>query len=188
MKKFGRLVSVLMLVMVAAFALTACGGLDMNKIKGDWTVSTINGMSPAEFAASVGTPEFAGCTNYTITDKTFESSNIALDGTTQGTSLPISVKANGFEVLQDGQVFMSVAYDDKADTLSFGADIGGTQLNTVLKRGKTDIDALYNEYVASQSGAGGEEYVEDGGEEYYEEGGEEYYEEDGGEEYYEEEE
>ena len=47
---------ILAIVLMAAVVVccTACGGLDMNKVKGDWTVETAAGKTVEEIAAANG--------------------------------------------------------------------------------------------------------------------------------------
>ena len=168
MKKLAKRLAVVLMICAMAFAMTACGEIDMNKIKGDWTISTINGQSPADFAAANGVQEWQVMKNYTVTDKTFTMK--AADGTVD---CPIEVKSDGFNFTLAGATG-GCAYDEKADTLSYSIKVGDTETKYVLKKGTSSIEAPAPEAPAEE---GGEEQPaeggEEGGEEVGAEGGEE---------------
>ena len=42
MKKSAKVLSLVLVLALVMATLTACGGIDVSKIKGDWKVSTIN--------------------------------------------------------------------------------------------------------------------------------------------------
>ena len=107
---------------IAAFVLTAaivlcCAscGLDMNKVKGDWTVETAAGKTVEEIAAANGVDIAAVTMNATVTNDSF-----TLSSATGSVTYKIKVKGNGFECIDDFEnVFMTVAYDSAKDTLTF---------------------------------------------------------------------
>ena len=161
---------------IAAFVLTAaivlcCAscGLDMNKVKGDWTVETAAGKTVEEIAAANGVDIAAVTMNATVTNDSF-----TLSSATGSVTYKIKVKGNGFECIDDFEnVFMTVAYDSAKDTISFKlAQPDGTTFDYVMKRGTADLT------VASGEGEAEGEYAEDEGE-YAEDEGE--YAEDEGE-------
>ena len=140
MKKAAKKFLAVVLVGVMMFCLTACG-LDMEKIKGDWTVSTINGKSTADYADSLDTFEYLFLSNFTLTDSKFTLISLTADGEEVSKSYDIQVKSNGFECMEGDKIFMSVLYDDKADALSFKMLAGSTEMSYILKKGKTDMKA-----------------------------------------------
>ncbi len=157
MKKALKIMAAVVLVAAMVFSIASCG-VDMNKIKGDWTVSTVEGKSPLDYAKENGgeTMVFA-LLNYTITETQFTEKLLDISGEGQSKTYDIAVKSNGFEVMNDGSVDRSVAYDDKADSLSFrtnvNTDDGKKVVTVVLKRGSADIDALINEaFAGAESG------------------------------------
>ena len=111
MKKTVRVAIALMLVAVMALALTACG-LDINKVAGKWHVKTINGKTPAEFAAEVGTVEAGVQKVVEISEK--ETSMTSISGVVTGTT---QIRSNGIEATLDGALF-PFKYDESSDTLS----------------------------------------------------------------------
>ena len=168
---------------IAAFVLTAaivlcCAscGLDMNKVKGDWTLDTANGKTVAELAAASGYDPAYLTMNATVTNDTF-----TLTSATGSTSLSIKVKANGFECYDaNNNLAIGVIYDSAKDTISFqtvGAD--GNAVENVMKRGTAVISTSpYGEQAAEENAGDEGEYAEGEGE-YAEDEGE--YAEDEGE-------
>ena len=129
----------LVMTVVMLIACTACsGGIDINKIKGDWTISTVNGMDAEEYFASQG-----------ITDPAQAHGNLTIndDGTLIVTNSAGSItyeydkRANGVEVSQDGQVVLSFAYDSSADTLTYTVTNGTITLSMVYVKGTYDFAA-----------------------------------------------
>lgn len=129
---------ILAIVLMAAVVVccTACGRLDMNKVKGDWTVETAAGKTVEEIAAANGVDIAAVTMNATVTTDSF-----TLSSATGSVTYKIKVKGNGFECIDDfDNVFMSVAYDSAKDTISFKlAQPDGTTFDYVMKRGTADL-------------------------------------------------
>lgn len=129
---------ILAVVLMAAVVVccTACGGLDMNKVKGDWTVETASGKTVEEIAAANGVDIAAVTMNATVTNDSF-----TLSSATGSVTYKIKVKGDGFQCVDDFEnVFMSVAYDSAKDTLSFKlAQPDGTTFEYVMKRGTADL-------------------------------------------------
>ena len=141
----------IVMVLAVMICCVACGGLDMSKVKGDWTLSTINGIGIEEYAANLGLDTYLAVVNVTVTDTEYKTAS-ALGAAT----LPIVVKADGFEVLveEGGDVMMSVAYDAEKDTLSYkvmAAD--NSELTYVLVRGTNSLEAPAAEDTADTAEA-----------------------------------
>ena len=130
-----KIVSVILAVAMM-MCMTACAGLDIGKVKGDWTLSTVNGKTVEEYAAELGVEPYMIVVNATVTDTQYTSQSANAVAT-----YPISVKANGFEVLsaEGGDIMMSVKYNGADDTLSYKVDIDGTVYEYVLTKGTGDI-------------------------------------------------
>ena len=165
---------------LACVCLVGCGEISKSDIVGDWTVDTVNGMSLADYAASLGLTEGQVVTNLTIRDDDTMVSESALSSD----EFDIERKADGFEVKQKGksEIFMSVKYDADAQTLTYSVEDGqGGTVTQVMKKGKGTIEPLTTEGAETTEGTD-EEYVEDEGtgeEEYVEEGAEEEYVDEG---------
>lgn len=144
MKKFSKMITMLVMTVAMCFTLVGCGAISMDEIKGDWTVDTINGQSVAEYAESIGLTEGQAVTNLTINeDKTMTSTNAVTSET-----YDMELKSDGFEVMEKGksEVFMSVKYDKDAKTLSYRIkDANGTEVSYVFKKGTGTIEPLATE-------------------------------------------
>ena len=129
---------ILAIVLMAAVVVccTACGGLDMNKVKGDWTMETAAGKTVAELAEGSGQDPASVTMNATVTDDSFTLSSI-----TGSVTYKIQVRANGFECLDDSKnVVMGVIYDSAKDTLTFQLkQADGSVMDYVMKRGTADL-------------------------------------------------
>ena len=174
MKKVSKKFLAVVLVGVMMFCLTACGGgMDMSKVKGDWTLSSIDGKSPADKAVELGLPSYALLNNYSIGDKVTISTYDPNSGEVKvSTELSIEATSNGFTATDSNGGKVSFIYDSDKNTLSYSATgANGNAETYVLTKGATDILA------AVQAESGASEGASEGGEESYEGGDEEYYEE-----------
>ena len=140
MKKTIRLIAILMIAAIAAICMVSCGAED--KVKGDWTVKTIGGKTPAEVAAAAGVPEYVYAINYTVTSDEFKATSMTVDGKENTTTMKVKMRSNGFECYDGDTLVMSVIYNESDDTLSFGVKTNGVQMDYVLKKGKADQNAL----------------------------------------------
>ena len=168
MKKSIKVMAAMLLVVVMMFSLTACG-IDMNKVKGDWTCTSIGGKDIATLAAEKGVYQAYLVTNYTITDNDIKADSLNPDGSGAHVTGTYTLKkrSNGVEGYLGDQVVISLIYDEKADTLTMKVGIDeASAVAYVFTKGNTNLDEL----LASQMNGG----VADGGEE----GAEESYEED----------
>ena len=148
---------ILAVVLMAAVVVccTACGGLDMSKVKGDWTVETAAGKTVEEIAAANGVDIAAVTMNATVTNDSF-----TLSSATGSVTYKIKVKGNGFECIDDFEnVFMTVAYDSAKDTISFKlAQPDGTTFEYVMKRGTADLTVSTDSTAEDGSDSYDEEY------------------------------
>lgn len=163
MKKVTKKVLAVVLLGIMVFSLTACG-LDMSKVKGEWTLSTVNGKAIDEYASQLeanGIPTFTAFINYEITDKKFKAISLDGSGNEQSSEYDIKVKSNGFECMTGDTILMSVLYDDKASTLSYKVKVGDQELEYKLVKGKTDLQAKVQ---AAYAGGDEESYDEGDGE------------------------
>ena len=158
---------------LACVCLVGCGEISKSDIVGDWTADTVNGMSLADYAASLGVTEGQVVTNLTIRDDDTMVSESALGSD----ECDIERKADGFEVKQKGksEIFMSVKYDADAQTLTYAVEDGqGGTVTQVMKKGKGTIEPLSAEGAEATEDTGEEEYVDEGEteaeEEYIDEG------------------
>jgi uncharacterized lipoprotein YehR (DUF1307 family) len=143
MKSVTKKLAALVLVGIMMFSLTACG-VDMNKVKGDWTVSTIGGKDLATVAAEKGIPEQLLYINYTISDKeiVLNGFNNDLSGNLTTDTYTLKKRSNGVEGYKGDTVMCSLIYDEKADTLTMkiGTD-EATAVSYVFVKGSKDLQA-----------------------------------------------
>ena len=149
---------ILAIVLVAAVVVccTACGGLDMSKVKGDWTLETADGKTVAELAESTGKDPASITMNATVTDDSF-----TLIGSTGTDTYKIQVKANGFECLDDSKnVVMGVVYDSAKDTLTFQLkQADGNVMDCVMKKGTADLTVSIDSTAEADSDSDEEDYT-----------------------------
>ncbi len=112
---------------------------DLGNMKGDWTISTINGVSIEEYAAGAGVYVFSQHGNYKVSNKTLEVSGLSLDGTVFSIQYDVKKTDKGFDALKDGQTSINILYDEKNGTLSFEKD----EKKYVLIKGKDDIESIF---------------------------------------------
>ena len=147
---------ILVIVLMAAVLVccTACGGLDMSKVKGNWTLETAAGKTVEEIAAANGVDIASVTMNATVTTDSF-----TLSSATGSVTYKIKVKGNGFECIDDFEnVFMTVAYDSAKDTISFKlAQPDGTTFDYVMKRGTADL-TVSTDPTAEDGSVSDEEY------------------------------
>ena len=157
MKLMKTMKKVLAIVLMAAVVVccTACG-LDMSKVKGDWTVETAAGKTVEEIAAANGVDIAAVTMNATVTTDSF-----TISSATGSATYKIKVKGNGFECVDDFEnVFMSVAYDSAKDTLSFKlTQPDGSAVDYVMKRGTADLTVSTGSTAEADSDSDEEDYT-----------------------------
>lgn len=182
MKRIAKITMAVMMTFIMVISVAGCG-FDMNKVKGDWTLVTYDGITVEESAAALGYKPEACAINITVTDKSMIMANFK-----ETVTYKIRVTKNGFEPLEpsdESKAMVLVTYDEASDTISYDGE-GGT-VKLVFKRGTVDLTpAIEDPYAVSEAetdsddaAVSDEDYSENSDEEYY---GEEDYED----EYYEE--
>ena len=169
MKKTIKVMAAIMLVAAMVFSIASCGGMDISKLNGDWTLSSIDGKSPADKAVELGYPSYALLNNFTLSGSTLTRSTYDPNSgnVVDATQFTVEAAGNGFTATDSNGGKVSFIYDSAADTLSYSATgASGAAETYILKRGATDILAAVQ--AASGASEGGEEAAE-GGEEYSEE-------------------
>ena len=146
----------LMLTVLAALSLVACGEISYDKIGGDWKVKTINGKSAADYAAEFGYPEVMAMVTMKVTDDDkVVCTSVDTTTLTSTISQTFNIKRakNGFEVLKEGSdkdVLFSVEYKD--DTLVYMQDPGtGSTIDYVLEKGTYDFNAGLSELATEET-------------------------------------
>lgn len=143
---------IIAIVLMAAVMLccTACG-LDMSKVKGDWTVESYGGKTVEQYVEETGLPAAYHTMNATVTDDTFTTIN-----PNTSISYKIRVKSNGFECLDDSKnVVLAVEYVADKDRLKFSTKDGaGNIVEYILKRGTADLTIPAETGAADNAGEG----------------------------------
>ena len=127
------------ILMTAAIALTctACSiSIDMNKINGEWTVSTIGGQTTEEYAAANGLDITQVAINATVSDK-----NVVFAKYDSSVTCDIEAKSNGFEAKYNDSTILTVVYDSSAETLSFDLIIDNNTVEYVLVKGTASFES-----------------------------------------------
>ncbi len=165
MKKLTKVLVACMLFAVMAVSMTGCG-VDMSKVKGDWVVSSINGQSPADFAAASGVAEVYCMKTYNITDDKVTCKAVGADGAVATVTGDVVKKADGIESNIGGVTF-GFLLNESDNTLSYSVTDGTNTVKYVLSKGTYDFEsnlAALNGGSTDQSQGG-----EEGGEENVEE-------------------
>ena len=179
MKKTIKVMAAIMLVAAMVFSIASCGAMDISKVQGDWHVSTVNGQTVADYAASIGSVEAGAMKVISVKDKNFSQSCLVdMSGTLDTATGTIEMAKDGFIVNLAGIDFGYVL-DEKAGTLTTKFKQGDTEYTYVYVKGSYDLAGKLAEQVAALNG--GSEGSAEGGEEYSEEDYGEYSEEDYGE-------
>ncbi|MCR5431603.1 MAG: hypothetical protein K6E95_03500 [Lachnospiraceae bacterium] len=164
MKRSIKAISAFMLVAVMVFSLTACGGIDINKVAGKWHVESINGKAAADFAAENGVVE-AGVQKVVDISEKETSITCIIDGVVSVSKGETVIRADGIESTIDNTLF-PFKYDEKADTLTYSIKIGDVQYDYVYSRGDFDFNAALAPAV-DESAYAEEDYSEEYAEEEY---------------------
>ena len=132
MKVISRIVTVAVSFVMLAVAFTACSV--EKDILGDWTVSTIDGKTCEEYAAALGVAPSQVAINLKL-----ESDKATLTGVKGSQEFQVSYKSNGVELMSNGAIAGSIAYDKTAQTLSMKDNSTGAIVEYVFKKGTTDL-------------------------------------------------
>lgn len=127
------------LLMIAAITLTctACSiSIDMNKINGEWTISTIGGQTAEEYAQANG----LDITQVTI-NAAVSNENVVFTKYDSSVTCDIEAKSNGFEAKYNDNTIFTVVYDNSAETLSFDMIIDNNTVEYVFVKGTTSFES-----------------------------------------------
>ena len=132
------LLAVMLSVLTAA--MSACGSA-AEQISGDWTVKTVNGKTPSDFASDNGVFELGTAKNYHFTDK--DVTVIAVDETGAVISKTFDTKPtdNGLEILASGST-ITLEYIEADNQIRYSVKQNDIQYQYILKRGSTDLAGL----------------------------------------------
>ncbi len=132
MKTLTRMVAVVVSVVMMGLVFAACSV--EKDVLGDWTVSTINGKTCEEYAASLGVPANMVALNLKI-----EKDKATMTGVKGSQEFKVAFKSNGVELTKDGNPAGSLLFDKSAQTLKMQDNSTGSIIEYVFKKGTTDL-------------------------------------------------
>ena len=149
MKKALTYILLAVIISVAGCILTACGS-DSGSITGDWTIKTVNGKSPADFASDNGVYELGTAKNFSFTDNNVTVTAIDETGNIISKTYDIKKNENGLDILASGST-ISLEYIEAESQIRYSIKQNDVQYQYVLKKGKTDLESLKT--VKAEKGA-----------------------------------
>lgn len=160
----------LMMTVLAALSLVACGEISYDKISGDWKLKSIGEKTVADYAAELEVPEVMAMVTMSVKDDdTIVSTSV--DPTTLNSTVTetykIERKSNGFDIFEkdSDEIFFHVTYDEDADTLSYSFNLGSGELTYVFEKGTYDFNTALAAVEETADPEGTEDAEGDGNEE-----------------------
>ena len=147
MKVISRIVAVAVSFVMLSVAFTACSV--EKEILGDWTVSTIDGKTCEEYASALGVAPSQVAINLKL-----ESDKATMTGVKGSQEFQVAYKSNGVELMTNGAIAGSIAYDKAAQTLSMKDNSTGAIVEYVFKKGTTDLTVVPSETEATEVTSG----------------------------------
>ena len=132
------LLAVMLSVLTAA--MSACGSA-AEQISGDWTVKTVNGKTPSDFASDNGVFELGTAKNYHFTDKGVTVSAVDETGAVISKTFDTKPTDNGLEILASGST-ITLEYIEADNQIRYSVKQNDIQYQYILKRGSTDLAGL----------------------------------------------
>lgn len=140
---------VMLAAVSAALCLASCG-FDAGKMEGDWTISTVNGRTPEDFAAYSGVGEWCVAKNYKIDGKTLTISAMNEKGDIVSQDYAITERSGGIDASAAG-VTLGLYYNEDDNSIKYSIKYGDTQYTYILKRGTVDISGMLEAGSAGQT-------------------------------------
>lgn len=132
------LLAVMLSVLTAA--MSACDSA-AEQISGDWTVKTVNGKTPSDFASDNGVFELGTAKNYHFTDKDVTVSAVDETGAVISKTFDTKPTDNGLEILASGST-ITLDYIEADNQIRYSVKQNDIQYQYILKRGSTDLAGL----------------------------------------------
>ena len=120
--------------------LSACGS-ESGTVTGDWTIKTVNGKSPADFASENGVYELGTAKNFTFTENNVTVSAVDETGNIVSKSYGIKKNEKGLDILASGST-ISLEYIEAEDQIRYSVKQNDVQYQYILKKGTTDLESL----------------------------------------------
>lgn len=124
-----RRTAAILLTISLLLCCTACAGFDIAAVTGEWKLTHIDGYTVENYAELVGAELSQAEMSVTVTESSYISRTAA--GTEE---YPIRIVSDGFEVLSDGEVLITVRRNKTEDNLYYNVDLGGDTVELILKR------------------------------------------------------
>ena len=138
MKK--AIIKTILTVLLSMFIMTSCGSAT-DKIRGEWTIKSINGKSPADFAADNNVYELGTAKNFLFTDKDVTVTAVDETGSINKQTYKIVSTDNGLEIDASGYT-VSFEFAEADEQLRYSVKQNDIQYQYILKRGSTDLKSL----------------------------------------------
>ncbi len=140
MKNLHKLTAAALAVFSAAAMLSGCGSV-MDKISGDWTVKTVNGRSPADFAGDNNVYELGTAKNFKFEDGSLLIEAVNESGEIDSQTYSFKLKDNIAEVTASGAV-INMEYVESDELIKYSIKQNDILYNYILIKGKTDLGSL----------------------------------------------
>ena len=128
-------------ILITSLCLLCSCGSSGEKIEGDWTVKSINGKSPADFASENGVYELGTAKNFSFTDKSVTVEAIDEIGNTETKTYDIEKTDKGLDVKAAGAT-ISMEFLENEKVIRYSVKMNDVQYQYILQKGKTDLDSL----------------------------------------------
>ena len=129
------LASVVSVAMMATFFVACSAKTTEQDVVGDWTVSTINGMTREAYAESVGARSLALALNLK-----FEAEKVTISNVYGYLEHKINYTADGVDILKDDNVVASISFNKDTQTLKANTlPAEGVTVEYVFVKGTTDL-------------------------------------------------
>lgn len=123
----------LMITVLLVMLVSCCGFSQIKKIEGNWTLSTINGVTPEVYFAALGYPLPSLSRNMEISAGKIVVYGADVDN---GESYGIKAVSGGYEALEGDKVMGTIIYSEENDSLTLTPSIPDAEkFEFVLKRG-----------------------------------------------------
>ena len=133
-------IKTMLIALISLFVLSSCDSMT-DKITGEWTIKTVNGRTPADFAAANGVYELGTAKNFSITDKDVTVTAIDETGSIVTQTYKTVITDKGLDIDASGST-VSLEFIESDDQIRYSIKQNDNQYQYILKRGNTDLQGL----------------------------------------------
>ena len=127
-------------IILAGSLMTSCGSA-LDQFEGNWTVHSVNGKSPADFAAENGVSELGTAKNFSFDDDKVTIEALDEFGAVISQTYSIKPADDGIDIDAAGaSVFME--YSEEDGMIKYAVKQNETKYQYLLKKGSTDLGSL----------------------------------------------